>query len=74
MAIGVGLLGFVAAFASVLVPWARIGEFVGQRSLAVTADTYTHVLTDETELSYAELLAKPDPGTHGAALGAVLTR
>lgn len=56
------------------VPWARIGEFVGQRSLAVTADTYTHVLTDETELSYAELLAKPDPGTHGAALGAVLTR
>jgi integrase len=25
------------------VPWARIGEFVGQRSLSVTADTYTHV-------------------------------
>jgi integrase len=31
------------------VPWARIGEWVGQRNLAVTADTYTHVLTDETE-------------------------
>jgi len=32
------------------VPWARIGEFVGQRSLSVTADTYTHVLTDEREV------------------------
>jgi integrase len=39
------------------VPWARIGEFVGQRSLKVTADTYTHVLMDERELDYAELLA-----------------
>jgi integrase len=39
------------------VPWARIGEFVGQRNLAVTANTYTHVLTDETELDYAQLLA-----------------
>ena len=38
-------------------PWARIGEQVGQRNLAVTANTYTHVLTDETELDYAELLA-----------------
>jgi integrase len=38
------------------VPWARIGEFVGQRSLSVTADTYSHVLTDETELDYAVLL------------------
>jgi integrase len=35
------------------VPWARIGELVGQRNLAVTANTYTHVLTDETELDYA---------------------
>lgn len=39
------------------VPWARIGEFVGQRSLSVTADVYSHVLGDETELNYAELLA-----------------
>jgi hypothetical protein len=39
------------------VPWARIGEFVGQRSLSVTADTYTHVLSDETELDHEELLA-----------------
>lgn len=38
-------------------PWARIGEWVGQRNLAVTANTYTHVLTDEAELDYAQLLA-----------------
>jgi integrase len=38
------------------VPWARIGEHVGQRSLAVTADIYTHVLADEMELDYANLL------------------
>ena len=37
-------------------PWARIGEFVGQRSLSVTADVYTHVLGDETEVDYAVLL------------------
>lgn len=39
------------------VPWARIGEWVGQKNLSVTADTYTHVLADETELDYGELLA-----------------
>lgn len=38
------------------VPWARIGEFVGQSNLSVTADTYTHVLIDETELDYRRLL------------------
>jgi integrase len=38
------------------VPWARIGEHVGQRNLAVTANTYTHVLADETELDYRGLL------------------
>ena len=37
------------------VPWARIGEHVGQRNLAVTASTYTHVLTDEAEVDYATL-------------------
>jgi integrase len=37
-------------------PWARIGEHVGQRNLAVTANTYTHVLADETELEYEALL------------------
>jgi integrase len=34
------------------VPWARIGEHVGQRNLAVTANTYSHVLADEHELDY----------------------
>ena len=38
-------------------PWARIGEQVGQRNLAVTANVYSHVLADERELDYAELLA-----------------
>jgi integrase len=37
------------------VPWARIGEHVGQRNLAVTANTYTHVLADETELVYSSM-------------------
>ena len=39
-------------------PWAHIGEFVGQRSLKVTADTYMHVLMDTRELDYALLLAQ----------------
>ncbi len=43
------------------VPWARIGEHVGQRDLAVTANTYTHVLPDEHELDYAELLGRKAP-------------
>jgi integrase len=38
------------------VPWARIGEFVGQRNLSVTADVYSHVMLDEAELDYAGLL------------------
>jgi len=38
------------------VPWARIGEHVGQRDLAVTANTYTHALVSEDELDYAALL------------------
>jgi integrase len=39
------------------IPWARIGEHVGQRNLAVTANTYSHALVDEAELDYKELLA-----------------
>jgi len=39
------------------IDWARIGAFVGQRSLKVTADTYTHVLADERELAYDWLLS-----------------
>jgi integrase len=38
------------------IPWARIAEFVGQKDLTVTANTYTHVLVDEAELDYANLL------------------
>ena len=42
------------------------GGASGQRNLAVTANTYTHVLTDETELDYAAVQAC----SHGAVLGA----
>jgi hypothetical protein len=38
-------------------PWARIGEFVGQQNLAVTANTDSHVLIDKAELDYGALLA-----------------
>jgi integrase len=38
-------------------PWARIGELVGHDDLMTTARTYTHVVVDERELDYAELLA-----------------
>jgi hypothetical protein len=38
-------------------PWARIDEFVGQRNLAVTANTYSHVMLEEGEVDYARLLA-----------------
>jgi integrase len=38
-------------------PWARIGELIGQRDLSTTADTYTHVLISEAELDYEQLLA-----------------
>lgn len=38
------------------VPWARIGEAVGQRNLSVTADVYSHVVMTETEIDYEEAL------------------
>jgi integrase len=37
--------------------WAEIGRFVGQRKLSVTADTYTHVLSDGREVDYAGTLS-----------------
>jgi hypothetical protein len=40
------------------VSWARVGEFVGQRSLSTTADVYTHLLADERELDYAALFER----------------
>jgi integrase len=39
--------------------WAEIGALVGQRSLKVTSDTYTHVLVDNRELDSASLLTRP---------------
>jgi integrase len=36
--------------------WARIGEFVGHGDLVTTARTYTHVIADEREIDYAEVL------------------
>jgi len=36
--------------------WALIGARVGQRSLSVTADTYTHVLLDDRELDHARFV------------------
>jgi integrase len=36
--------------------WAEIGRLVGQRKLSVTADTYTHVLSDGRELDCDGLL------------------
>jgi len=36
--------------------WAEIARFVGQRKLSITADTYTHVLSDGAEIDYASVL------------------
>jgi hypothetical protein len=53
------------------VPWARIAEHVGQRDLTVTANTYTHVLSDETEVNYPEA-ARMNTAVHACAVpGAV---
>jgi len=38
------------------VPWARIGELVGHDDITTTSRVYTHVVADEAELDYAELL------------------
>jgi hypothetical protein len=50
------------------------GQGVGQRSLAVTANTYTHVLADERELDYANLLAWARSCSRGADRGSDLAR
>lgn len=39
------------------VPFAEIGRMVGQRKLSVTADTYTHVLSDRREAHYKALIS-----------------
>ncbi len=38
--------------------WAEIGRLVGQRKLSITADTYTHVLSDGRELDYPALVSE----------------
>jgi integrase len=38
--------------------WAEIARFVGQRKLSITADTYTHVLSDGWEVDYQRLTAR----------------
>jgi integrase len=38
------------------VPWARIGEQVGHDDITTTSRVYTHVVADETELDYPEVL------------------
>jgi integrase len=45
--------------------WARIGEFVGQRNISVTANTYTHVLANEAEVDYAKLMELRPPAHAG---------
>lgn len=40
----------------------RIGEAVGQRNLAVTANTYSHVMLDERALDYVAALASRSRG------------
>lgn len=36
--------------------WAEIARFVGQRKLSITADTYSHVMSDGQELAYDALV------------------
>ena len=36
--------------------WAEIARFVGQRKLSITADTYSHVMSDGEEVAYAALV------------------
>ena len=40
------------------VPWAVVGERVGQRNLAVTANTYTHALIDPRQVDRGKLLVR----------------
>jgi integrase len=36
--------------------WARIGEQVGHDDITTTSRVYTHVVTDEREIVYSEVL------------------
>ena len=39
------------------VPWARIGELVGHDDITTTSRVYTHVMADEGEIDYPEVLS-----------------
>ncbi len=49
---------FVPVGAGSTARWAEIGRLVGQRKLSITADTYTHVLSDGREADYAALFGR----------------
>jgi integrase len=40
--------------------WPRVAEWVGQKDLAVTANTYSHVMVDPAELDYEALLPEAE--------------
>jgi integrase len=40
--------------------WAEIGRLVGQKKLSITADTYTHVLSDGSEVDYSAFVDSPN--------------
>jgi hypothetical protein len=40
------------------VPTIHVAEFVGQRNLGVTWETYTHLMHDRTEVDYGRLLTE----------------
>ena len=39
------------------VPWVRIGELVGHDDITTTSRVYTHVMADEGEIDYPEVLS-----------------
>ena len=45
-----------------LVPWARIGEAVGHDDIATTNRSNTHILVDEQEVDYCELMRSSAAG------------
>lgn len=45
--------------------WAEIGALVGQRSARVTSDTYTHVLLDDREVDYRQLITEDNVAQKG---------
>jgi integrase len=51
--------------------WAEIARFVGRRKLSITADTYTHVLSDGRELDYVGLL--PQTAERGLESGVMVS-